>query len=173
MIFAMEADADTKLHSLRVDGGASANNFLMQFQADMINVPVIRPACVESTALGAAFLAGLATGFWQNKEELLAKIRTYMAGRAAEMLIFESATSGAANDIEHATNIATAMIARFGMSEKFGMMALAMTENQYLDHAANCIYSQSIGPMNKRSNILCFLCILRQYCKNRRYQRFY
>ncbi|MBQ6441420.1 MAG: glycerol kinase GlpK [Lachnospiraceae bacterium] len=74
VIFAMEADADTKLHSLRVDGGASANNFLMQFQADMINVPVIRPACVESTALGAAFLAGLATGFWQNKEVLLEKI---------------------------------------------------------------------------------------------------
>ncbi len=74
VIFAMEADADTKLHSLRVDGGASANNFLMQFQADMINVPVIRPACVESTALGAAFLAGLATGFWQNKEILVEKI---------------------------------------------------------------------------------------------------
>ncbi len=74
VIFAMEADANTKLHSLRVDGGASANNFLMQFQADMINVPVIRPACVESTALGAAFLAGLATGFWKDKEELLSKI---------------------------------------------------------------------------------------------------
>ena len=74
VIFAMEADADTTLHSLRVDGGASANNFLMQFQADMINVPVIRPACVESTALGAAFLAGLATGFWKDKEELLSKI---------------------------------------------------------------------------------------------------
>lgn len=74
VIFAMEADAETKLHSLRVDGGASANNFLMQFQADMINVPVIRPACVESTALGAAFLAGLATGFWNSKEELMQKI---------------------------------------------------------------------------------------------------
>ena len=74
VIFAMEADANTKLHSLRVDGGASANNFLMQFQADMINVPVIRPAYVESTALGAAFLAGLATGFWKDKEELLSKI---------------------------------------------------------------------------------------------------
>ncbi len=74
VIFAMEADADTKLHSLRVDGGASANNFLMQFQADMINVPVIRPACVESTALGAAFLAGLATGFWKSKEDLVQKI---------------------------------------------------------------------------------------------------
>ena len=74
VIFAMEADAETKLHSLRVDGGASANNFLMQFQADMINVPVIRPACVESTALGAAFLAGLATGFWESREDLMQKI---------------------------------------------------------------------------------------------------
>lgn len=73
VIFAMEADAGRKLKSLRVDGGASANNFLMQFQADMINVPVIRPACVESTALGAAFLAGLSTGFWSSREELLSK----------------------------------------------------------------------------------------------------
>lgn len=73
VIFAMEADADTKLKSLRVDGGASANDFLMQFQADMVGVPVIRPACVESTALGAAFLAGLATGFWKNTDELEAK----------------------------------------------------------------------------------------------------
>ncbi len=73
VIFAMEADAGTKLKSLRVDGGASANDFLMQFQADMVGVPVIRPACVESTALGAAFLAGLATGFWNNTGELEAK----------------------------------------------------------------------------------------------------
>ena len=73
VIFSMEADADTKLRSLRVDGGASANDFLMQFQADMIGVPVIRPSCVESTALGAAFLAGLAVGFWKNTDELEAK----------------------------------------------------------------------------------------------------
>lgn len=73
VIFAMEADANTKLKSLRVDGGASANDFLMQFQADMVGVPVVRPSCVESTALGAAFLAGLATGFWKNTDELEAK----------------------------------------------------------------------------------------------------
>ncbi len=75
VIFAMEADMGQRLHSLKVDGGASANNFLMQFQADMIGVPVKRPACVESTALGAAFLAGLAVGFWKDKEELVAKMQ--------------------------------------------------------------------------------------------------
>ncbi|MBE6587497.1 MAG: glycerol kinase GlpK [Ruminococcaceae bacterium] len=67
---AMEEDAG-ELSSLRVDGGASANNFLMQFQADAAGVKVVRPSSVETTALGAAFLAGLAVGFWKDKEELL------------------------------------------------------------------------------------------------------
>ena len=70
VIDAMEADSGTKLRSLRVDGGASANNFLMQFQADMLARPVHRPKSVESTALGAAYLAGLATGFWKDTKEL-------------------------------------------------------------------------------------------------------
>ncbi len=63
---AMEKDADMKLHSLRVDGGACANNFLMQFQADLLNTTVERPAVIETTALGAAYLAGLAVGFWDK-----------------------------------------------------------------------------------------------------------
>ena len=70
VIYAMEQDAGVKLSSLRVDGGASANNFLMQFQADMLNAQVVRPSCIETTALGAAYLAGLATGFWKDAEEV-------------------------------------------------------------------------------------------------------
>ena len=71
VIDAMKADAGIEIKTLKVDGGASANNFLMQFQADMLNAPVNRPACVESTAMGAAYLAGLAVGYWQNKEEVV------------------------------------------------------------------------------------------------------
>ena len=67
---AMEQDADIRLAALRVDGGASANNFLMQFQADISDAPVQRPACVETTAMGAAYLAGLAVGYWENKEQV-------------------------------------------------------------------------------------------------------
>ena len=67
---AMEADSGIKLGNLRVDGGASANNFLMQTQADISNVTVIRPDCVESTAMGAAYFAGLATGYWRDKNEI-------------------------------------------------------------------------------------------------------
>lgn len=71
VIDAMKADAGIDVSALKVDGGASANNFLMQFQADMINAPVRRPACVESTAIGAAYLAGLAVGYWESKEEVV------------------------------------------------------------------------------------------------------
>ena len=66
----MEADAKIKLKELRVDGGACANNVLMQFQADLLGVPVVRPEIQETTALGAAYLAGLAVGFWKNKAEI-------------------------------------------------------------------------------------------------------
>ena len=59
-----------RLKQLRVDGGACANNFLMQFQADILNKEIIRPECIETTALGAAYLAGLAVGYWKNKEEI-------------------------------------------------------------------------------------------------------
>ncbi|HLY38918.1 MAG TPA: glycerol kinase, partial [Candidatus Binatia bacterium] len=67
---AMAADAGEALRALRVDGGAAANDFLMQFQADVLGVPVDRPKVVETTAMGAAFLAGLAVGFWQSQAEL-------------------------------------------------------------------------------------------------------
>lgn len=67
----MRADSGIQLASLKVDGGASANDFLMQTQADIINAPVNRPRCVETTAMGAAYLAGLAVKYWTSKEEVL------------------------------------------------------------------------------------------------------
>ncbi len=67
---AMEADSGISLSALKVDGGASANNFLMQTQADMAGAPVERPVCVETTAVGAAYLAGLAVGYWKDKEDV-------------------------------------------------------------------------------------------------------
>ena len=70
VLSAMEADAGISLSGLKVDGGASANNYLMQTQADINHAPVDRPKCVETTAAGAAFLAGLSVGFWENQEEL-------------------------------------------------------------------------------------------------------
>lgn len=70
VISAMAQDCGKTLRSLRVDGGASANNFLMQFQADVIGAPVHRPACIETTAMGAAYLAGLAVGYWESKYEI-------------------------------------------------------------------------------------------------------
>ncbi len=69
---AMEQDSGLTLSSLKVDGGACANRFLMQFQADILNVRVHKPECIETTALGAAYLAGLAVGFWKDKEEIRA-----------------------------------------------------------------------------------------------------
>lgn len=67
---AMEQDCETQLKKIKVDGGASANNFLMEFQADILNTTVYRPKCVETTAMGAAFLAGLGVGFWKSADEL-------------------------------------------------------------------------------------------------------
>ena len=72
VVRAMEDDSKLTLTTLKVDGGAAANNFLMQFQADILDAPVIRPKVVETTALGACYLAGLATGYWQSKEEIKA-----------------------------------------------------------------------------------------------------
>lgn len=68
---AMEADSEIALSALKVDGGASANDFLMQTQADIINAPVKRPRCIETTAMGAAYLAGLAVGYWKDKEDVV------------------------------------------------------------------------------------------------------
>ncbi len=73
---AMTADSGIAIKSLKVDGGACANNFLMQFQADISNVPVNRPVCVETTAMGAAYLAGLAVGYWKSREEVIQNWQT-------------------------------------------------------------------------------------------------
>ncbi|MBD5460585.1 MAG: glycerol kinase GlpK [Lachnospiraceae bacterium] len=70
VLAAMEQDAGIRLRSLKVDGGASANDFLMQFQADILQTQVHRPECIETTALGAAYLAGLAVGYWQDRNEI-------------------------------------------------------------------------------------------------------
>jgi glycerol kinase len=70
LLDAMNADAGTRLPELRVDGGAASNNLMMQFQADLLGVPVVRPAITETTALGAAYLAGLAVGFWKSTDEI-------------------------------------------------------------------------------------------------------
>ena len=72
LVTAMEADAKLELRELRVDGGATANSPLLQFQSDLLRVPVIRPRVTETTALGAAYLAGLAVGFWKSREEIAA-----------------------------------------------------------------------------------------------------
>ena len=71
VLHAMKADSGIDLATLKVDGGASANDFLMQFQSDIINAPVKRPSCVETTAMGAAYLAGLAVGYWNSKEDVI------------------------------------------------------------------------------------------------------
>lgn len=70
VIQAMEQDAKVRLNTLKVDGGASANNFLMQFQANLLDSRVVRPSCIETTALGAAYLAGLSTGFWNDAGQI-------------------------------------------------------------------------------------------------------
>lgn len=71
VLTAMKADSGIELSSLKVDGGASANQFLMQTQADIIHAPVNRPHCIETTAMGAAYLSGLAVGYWKSKEDVL------------------------------------------------------------------------------------------------------
>ena len=71
LVGAMEADAGFPFREVHVDGGASANDFLMQFQCDILGCTLLRPACLETTALGAAFLAGLSTGFWKDVDELV------------------------------------------------------------------------------------------------------
>jgi glycerol kinase len=70
VLVAMESDAGIRLKELRADGGAARNNLLMQFQADLLGVPVVRPKVSETTALGAAYLAGLAVGYWKNQSEI-------------------------------------------------------------------------------------------------------
>ena len=88
VLHAMEADSGISLSALKVDGGASANNFLMQTQADLINAPVERPQCIETTAMGAAYLAGLAVGYWKDKEDV---IQNWAIDRTFEPVISEEA----------------------------------------------------------------------------------
>ena len=71
VLAAMEEGSGVKLNALKVDGGACKNNFLMQFQSDIIDAPVHRPVCVETTAMGASYLAGLAVGFWSGKQDVI------------------------------------------------------------------------------------------------------
>jgi glycerol kinase len=70
VLHAMEADSGIAISELRVDGGAAANNLLMQFQSDLLRVPVVRPQTLETTALGAAYLAGLAVGYWESVDDI-------------------------------------------------------------------------------------------------------
>jgi glycerol kinase len=76
LLAAMQKDADCAVHEVRADGGAARNDLLMQFQADLLGVPVVRPHVTETTALGAAWLAGLAVGFWTSREEIAAQWRS-------------------------------------------------------------------------------------------------
>jgi len=94
LLGAMEADCGRKLRELRVDGGATVNNTLMQFQSDLLRVPVVRPRTTETTALGAAYLAGLAVGFWKSRHEIAA---LWSAGR-----VFRPAAPAAAMRCLHA-----------------------------------------------------------------------
>jgi glycerol kinase len=75
VLIAMRRDAGIELGELRVDGGAAANDLLMQFQADLLGIPLARPRVLETTALGAAYLAGLATGVWRNAGEIASQWR--------------------------------------------------------------------------------------------------
>ena len=111
--------------------------------------PVQKITIVPRTmgALGYTLQTPEEEKYLETKDELLAMITTYMAGRAAEVLVFQSVTSGAANDIEQATKIARAMVTMYGMSDKFGMMCLATVENQYLDGRAGLICGEDTAGM--------------------------
>lgn len=107
--------------------------------------PVQKITIVPRTmgALGYTLQTPEEEKYLETKDELLAKITTCMAGRAAEVLVFNSVTSGATNDIENATKIARAMVTMYGMSDKFGMMCLATVQNQYLEGGAGLICGEN------------------------------
>ena len=107
VLTAMEADSGIRLAQLKVDGGASANNYLVQTQADISAAPVLRPRCVETTAMGAAYLAGLAVGYWQD----LADIRkNWAVDRQFDPAIPEEQRQHRLDDWKRAVNCATAWI---------------------------------------------------------------
>ena len=90
LIESMEQDSGISLKELKVDGGACANNFLMQFQADILGARIVRPECIETTALGAAYLAGLAVGYWKDKDEIR---NNWKVSRAFDGIMEESRKS--------------------------------------------------------------------------------
>jgi glycerol kinase len=105
VLHAMEADSGIELAEMRVDGGAAKNDMLMQFQADLLGVPVVRPKVTETTALGAAYLAGLAVGYWQNSEEIGAQWRadrSFEPGMSRDQV--ESLMAGWRKAVERAKN---------------------------------------------------------------------
>jgi glycerol kinase len=109
VLAAMESDSGIRLKELRVDGGAARNDMLMQFQADLLGVPVVRPKVTETTALGAAYLAGLAVGFWKDGEEIGAQWqaeRRFDPGMSRDRV--ESLLAGWRKAVERAMNWATA-----------------------------------------------------------------
>ena len=104
VIHAMEEDAGVTLNGLRVDGGASANNMLVQFQADIIDAAVLRPECIETTALGAAYLAGLAAGYWKDRDEIR---ENWQLGRRFEP-VMDSGSAKAAQGMAESRAVRTA-----------------------------------------------------------------
>ena len=96
----MEKDSGIRLSTLKVDGGASANNFLMQFQSDILHTVVERPKCIETTALGAAYLAGLAVGYWEDLDDIR---RNWELGRTFEPKMDEEKRKANIDGWEEAT----------------------------------------------------------------------
>ena len=127
------SDKDRKIVSYHEVGHALVS--ALQKNTEPVQKITIVPRTMG--ALGYTLQTPEEEKFLETKDELLAKITTFMGGRAAEQLVFESPTSGASNDIENATSIARNMVTRFGMSDKFGMMGLATVENQYLEGRAS------------------------------------
>ncbi len=105
LLDAMQKDSGTALTELKVDGGASANNFLMQFQADILGVKIDRPQCIETTALGAAYLAGLAVGYWKDRDDI---VRNWQTGRRFSSHIGEEERAGLLNGWKRAVRCAQA-----------------------------------------------------------------
>ena len=103
VVNAMQSDANITVKELRVDGGATANNFLMQFQSDILNTKVIRPTITETTALGAAYLAGLAVGYWKNMEEIK---QQWQVNKIFEPIITEKERKDLASDWKRAIRTA-------------------------------------------------------------------
>ena len=101
----MDADSGIRLAEMRVDGGAARNDMLMQFQADLLGVPVVRPKITETTALGAVYLAGLAVGFWKDGEEISAQWqaeRSFEPGMSRDRV--ETLMAGWRKAVERAKN---------------------------------------------------------------------